>query len=119
MVNEARDPAQPGKRRGGRALQEHASVTDATGPGSSVEREQSHTAGDASEQTSPPVPPAMRRAEELTESALLWAAAFGSVVAKRLRKVVALAREELEDMIAEAEHVRHQWQQGQRPPVDR
>jgi predicted phage tail protein len=55
--------------------------------------------------------PTVVRAEQLLDSALLWAVSFGTVVSRRLRRNVARAKEELEDLVAEADALRQEWKQ--------
>ncbi|MCX7622173.1 MAG: hypothetical protein N2Z82_00230 [Thermomicrobium sp.] len=59
--------------------------------------------------TLPPPPTVVLQAERLLDEALVWGAAFGAVLAQRARRLVARAREEVEDLFAEAEAVRSQW----------
>lgn len=55
-------------------------------------------------------PPAtVVRAEQLLDEALVWGAAFGTVLARRAHRLIARAREEVEDLWAEAEAIRSQW----------
>ncbi|MCM8746532.1 hypothetical protein NET03_08285 [Thermomicrobium sp. CFH 73360] len=67
----------------------------------------SSSPSDGGTPTAPPV--AVLRAEQMLDEALVWGAAFGTVLAQRVRKLVARAREEVEDLVAEAEAVRSQW----------
>lgn len=63
----------------------------------------------ASEAETPPPPATLLRAEQLLDEALVWGAAFGTVLAQRAQKLIARAREELEDLVAEADAIRSQW----------
>jgi|GEM_PF-2468132 len=65
------------------------------------------------EPVAPAVPPAVAHAEQLVDAALLWAASLGTVVGRRLLKTLARTKEELEDVLAEAEALRQAWQRGQ------
>lgn len=97
-------------RRAARASTE-ASVTEtraAESPDSAAETGASSSSpSDSGTPTAPPV--AVLRAEQMLDEALVWGAAFGTVLAQRVRKLVARAREEVEDLVAEAEQVRSQW----------
>uniref|UniRef100_A0A7C5RUE1 Uncharacterized protein n=1 Tax=Thermomicrobium roseum TaxID=500 RepID=A0A7C5RUE1_THERO len=97
-------------RRAARASTE-VSVTKthaAESPDSAAETGASSSSpSDSGTPTAPPV--AVLRAEQMLDEALVWGAAFGTVLAQRVRKLVARAREEVEDLVAEAEQVRSQW----------
>jgi len=60
----------------------------------------------------PTVPPAVLRAEQLLDDAILWTLALGSVLGKRVRWLASRGREEVEDLLAEAEAVRSQWRRA-------
>lgn len=57
--------------------------------------------------TPPPAP--VLQAERLLDEALMWGAAFGAVLTQRARRLLARAREEVEDLFAEAEATRSRW----------
>jgi len=55
------------------------------------------------------VPPTVARAEQLLDEAALWTLAIGNVLARRARWLIERAREEMEDILAEAQALRSQW----------
>jgi hypothetical protein len=67
------------------------------------------------EPVAPSVPPAVAHAEQLVDTAILWAASLGTVVGRRLLKTLVRTKEELEDVLAEAEALRQAWQRGHQP----
>ncbi len=98
-------PAQrPGRRR--------STGSESAGSTEQVMAETPPTYSDAdATSTAASAPPAsMVRAEQLLDEALVWGAAFGTVFARRARRLIARAREEVEDLWAEAEAIRNQWQ---------
>ncbi|GAC1451139.1 MAG: hypothetical protein PVSMB4_10770 [Ktedonobacterales bacterium] len=66
------------------------------------------TAPQSEPQTEPAIPPAMARADELLTQWGQRVGYFASAAGQRLRKAIALAREEAEDVWAEAQNVRRQ-----------
>ncbi|WP_448574716.1 hypothetical protein [Thermomicrobium sp.] len=115
---EASEPVSP--ERDGHPRRARASEPGA--PGSTrtrreAPRERATSTSEASTQVAEPVapavPPVVTHAEQLVDAALLWAASLGTVVSRRLSKTLARTKEELEDVLAEAEALRQAWQRGQ------
>ncbi|GBD18242.1 hypothetical protein HRbin27_00735 [bacterium HR27] len=96
-------PHRSPRRSGRRATAQETTVAATNGA----------TAGSSEEVT---VPPQVVRAEQLLEAAILWAVAIGSVLARRGRWLVGRAREEMEDILAEAEVLHRQWQSARQAP---
>ncbi|MFN3337335.1 MAG: hypothetical protein ACK42I_07525 [Thermomicrobium sp.] len=122
-MHEERDQEQPNQESAPEALQENGqrpvrrpsrtrSASSEVGESEQVSAASATEAPKAESASTLELPPAtIARAEQLLDEALVWGAAVGTVVARRARRLMARVREEVEDLIAEAEAVRSQWRQ--------
>jgi hypothetical protein len=70
------------------------------------------------EQTPPAPDPRLQRAEEMVDRIGAQVGHFASLAAQQLLTWKERAREEAEDMWAEAQEIRQRWASGRQPPPD-
>jgi hypothetical protein len=104
-----------------RASHHAAETEDRNAPTETVEHAEgnspaSGTAGNGVQAAAGAHRPAMERAEELADRIASKIGHYASVVGYTLLRWASRAREEAEDIWAEAQNLRHRWQQPKEPP---